>query len=238
MKVIYSGLESSGKSLQLAQRAVELVYRNRKWAKRVGKVRPIVSNMRFSQSFEDWAIKEQGVPIVYWRDLDELIGYTEADIICDEVGNYFDARMWADLSLDVRRWLTQGAKQGIEFYGGAQDFAQVDKAFRRLVQPGDLIHITKLLGSRRPSATKPAVKYIWGLCMVRKLNPQGYEEDKKDFSSSSIFPTFFLIQKKYCEIFFTGQKLERSLPPLMKHIERHCENPDCRAPGHHKILHI
>jgi len=256
MKLIYSGLESSGKSLQLAYRAVELVYRNRKWYRRLMAdytrevkfatkrnltlpekpiIRPIVSNMRFSDEFYAWATQVMKVPIVYWKDLEELIGYTEADIICDEVGNYFDARMWPDLSLDVRRWLTQGAKQGIEFYGGAQDFAQVDKAFRRLVQPGDLVHITKLAGSRRPSKTKPGVKFIWGVCMVRKLNPQGYDEDKKDFSSSSIFPTFFFIKKRYCQIFDTGQKLERSAPPPFRHTERFCEEPGC---AHHRIIHV
>ena len=39
--------------------------------------------------------------INYWSQLEDLLSYEEADIICDEVGNYFDARMWADLSLDT-----------------------------------------------------------------------------------------------------------------------------------------
>lgn len=235
MKVIYSGLESSGKSLQLARRVTELVYRNNKWAKITGIPRRIFSNMRFTESFRAWAEDEMGVPIIYWRSLDELIQYTEGDVICDEVGNYFDARNWADLSLDVRAWLTQGAKQGIEFYGGAQDFAQVDKSFRRLVQPGDLIHITKIVGSRRPSLTKPPVKRIWGMCMVHKLNPQGYDEDKKDFTSSSIFPTFFFIERRFCEIFDTTQKLEKSAPMPLRHIMRSCEQDNC---SYTKLSHV
>jgi len=189
--------------------------------------------MYFSDSFQEFA-NEMGVELKYWRDLEELISYNEADIICDEVGNYFDSRMWADLSLDVRRWLTQGAKTGIEFYGGAQDFAQVDKAFRRLVQPGDLIHITKVIGSPRPAATKPPVKRIWGLCSAQKLDPSGYDEDKKKFSGSG-FPSFFFIRKEFCEIFNTSQKIVKSKPPPLKHIERDCADPGCT---YHKIQHV
>jgi len=233
MKKIFSGLESSGKSLKLAMQAVELVYRNAKWLKKTGKPRPIISNMRFAPSFEEFAAT-MNIPLLYWKDLEELISYDEADIICDEVGNYFDARMWADLSLDVRRWLTQGAKSGIEFYGGAQDFAQVDKSFRRLVQPGDLIHITKMIGSPRPSATKPPVTRIWGICMTQSLNPAAYNEDKKKFEGSG-FPGFFFISKQYCEIFNTSQKIVKGLPPPLHHVEKYCEQPDC---DFHKTIHV
>jgi len=233
MKVIFSGLESSGKSLKLAMTVVSLVYRNSKWNKTTGKSRPIVSNMTFSPDFKEFA-REQGVELRNWTDLEELVSLSEVDIICDEVGNYFDARMWADLSLDVRRWLTQGAKTGIEFYGGAQDFAQVDKAFRRLVQAGDLVHIVKLCGSRRPSATKPPVGRIWGVCLTRPLDPTGYDEDKKKFAGSGI-PNFFFIRKQFCEIFDTSQKIERSAPPTLKHIERHCERADCTIK---KLQHV
>jgi len=234
MKVIFSGLESSGKSLKLAMTTVNLVHRNAKWNKITGKSRPIVSNMHFSPKFYEWATKEMHVDLQYWKDLDELVRFDEADIICDEVGNYFDSRMWADLSLEVRRWLNQGAKSGIEFYGGAQDFAQVDLSFRRLVLEGDLQHIVKLMGSRRPSSTKPPVKRIWGVCLVRPLNPAGYKEDKKQFSSSGL-PNFFFIRKEFCEIFNTSLKLLRSNPPPLKHIERTCELNNC---AFHKTQHV
>jgi len=234
MKVIYSGFESSGKSVRLAMVTVDLIYRNNKWNKITGKSRPIISNIRFTSDFEHWAMYEMQVEIIYWKNLEELIKYEEADIICDEVGNYFDARMWADLSLDVRRWLTQGAKSGIEFYGGAQDFAQVDKSFRRLVQPGDLHHITKLMGSRRPAATKPPVKKIWGVCLMTALDPTGYDEDKKRFATSGL-PSFFLIRRQFCQIFDTQQKLGRSDPPPLRHIDKYCEHTDC---SYHKTLHV
>jgi len=221
-KLIYSGLESSGKSLLLSMQVVDLVYRNHKWKKNTGLSRPIVSNLKFSQDFYSLA-SSLGVELLYWENLDDLISYENADIIIDEVGNYFDSRMWTDLSLDVRRWLTQGAKSGIEIYGSAQDFAQVDKAFRRLVN--ELYDITKLAGSPRPSATKPPIRRIWGLCVVRELDPRSYNEDKKKFSSSFggfSLPRFFLIKRRFCEIFDTTQKIQRSKPPFLVHEQRSC----------------
>jgi len=233
MKTIYSGLESSGKSLRLAKVVSDLVYRNSKWKEKSGVVRPIISNLEFKVEFYEWATVEMGIPIIYWRNLEELIQYDNADIIIDEVGTYFDSRLWSDLSLDVRRWLTQGAKTGIEIYGSAQDFAQVDLAFRRLVN--HLYHITKLVGSGRPAATKPPIKNIWGLCSMRELNPREYKEDKKSFDKTNIFPSFFLIERRYCEIFDTTQKILRSTPPPLKHIERGCELESCNF---HRLAHI
>lgn len=234
-KVIFSGLESSGKSLKLAHVVSELVYRNSAWAKESGIIRPIASNMLFSEEFTRFAVKDKGVPLLYWENLDDLIKYENCDIIIDEVGNYFDSRMWTDLSLDVRRWLTQGAKSGIEIYGSAQDFGQVDKAFRRLVN--SLVHITKLCGSRRPSATKPSVKFIWGICLMQDLDPRAYNEDDKKFASGSLLPSFFFIERKYCEIFDTGQKIKRSKLYPYKHQERECEIPRCVYLQPHKRVY-
>lgn len=218
-KIIYSGLESSGKSLKLAMVVSDLVWRNQKWFEKSGQVRPIWSNMEFSEEFKHHC-EDVNVPIFYWENLNDLILITNADVIIDEVGNYFDSRMWQDLSLDVRRWLTQGAKCGIEIYGSAQDFAQVDKSFRRLCN--ELYEIKKFIGSPRPSPTRPPVKKIWGICTMRQLDPVAYNEDKKKFAANSILPSIFFIQRKYCEIFNTTQKIKRSQPAPLIHEERRC----------------
>lgn len=237
MKIIYSGLESSGKSLKLAMVATQIAERNADWNEYLrehGKQpRVIFSNMKFSESFENWCF-QNGVPLRYWKTLDELIEMDQCDVIIDEVGNYFDARNWQEVTLDQRRWLTQGAKSGIEIYGGAQDFAQVDKSFRRLVN--ELYHIVKLVGSPRPAATKPPVERIWGVCAVFELNPREYQEDKKEQVEGAIglsLPSFMFIQRRYCEIFDTGQKITKSPPLPLRHIKRNC--PDC---GVIKLTHI
>lgn len=234
-KVVFSGLESSGKSLQLAMTVSDIVYRNIQIYKKFGIERMILSNMKFSLEFEKF-LEENHVKFKYWKDLDDLISYDNCDVVIDELGNYFDSRMWSELSLDVRRWLTQGAKSGIQIFGSAQDFAQVDKAFRRLVS--ELYLITKVIGSPRPSPSMPPVKKIWGLCIMQSLDPQGYNEDDKKFSSSSLIPHFFFIERKYCEIFDTNQKIVRSSLPLLKHIERFCEDPACTLHRHGKIIHV
>jgi len=232
MKVIYSGLESSGKSLRLAMKTEELRKRNARWRAVSGKSRPIYSNMKFSEMFER-KCEASEVPVKYWQDLSELIEIENADVIMDEVGNYFDARGWGELSLDVRRWLTQAAKSGVEIYGSAQDFAQVDKAFRRLVN--ELYHIRKVIGSPRPSATKPPVVNVWGLCMVRELEPNGYDEE--DFKKRSVFPSFFLIRKQFCDVFNTNQKIVKSKPAPFRHEVRLCElhGNGC---NHERVMHL
>jgi hypothetical protein len=226
MKIIYSGLESSGKSLKLAMTAVDLLYRNAKWNKETGKSRPIVSNLFFTPLFDSLA-KEQGVELKYWSSLDELVEFENCDVIIDEVGNYFDARKWSDLSLEVREWITQSAKRGIEIYGSAQDFAQVDKAFRRLVgsgASGGLYEIQKVIGSPRPAATRPPVKKIWGICVMRELDARSYSEDKKKFAGSALsLPKIFYIRRKYCEIFDTTQRIRKGLRPPLKHEVLRCD---------------
>jgi len=115
---------------------------------------------------------------------------------------------------------TEAAKLGVEMYCTAQDFAQVDKAFRRLVN--HLYQINKVIGSRRPSATKPPVSFIWGLCAVRELDPSGYDEDKKKFASESPIPSFFFIRKHYCDIFNTTQEIAMSAFAPLRKIVRIC----------------
>jgi len=243
MKTIYAGLEDSGKSLQLAMTVTELVEQNAKWLTITGIPRPIVSNLEFKDEFLNWATIEKQVPIRYWKDLEELPHLTECDLIIDEVGTYFDSRSFKDLPLEIRLWLAQASKLGVDIYGSAQDFAQVDISFRRLTN--QLYHITKIVGSRRPAATRPPVKRIWGVCTVRALDPIAYDEDSKKFAKAGMFPSLFFIQKKYTDIFDTSKRIAKSAPPPFKHIERRCADPDCAFElykmrnGHkHKITHV
>jgi len=252
-KIIFMGLESSGKSLKMAMVVSDIAWRNHKWKieqekyleeegeeefiKKYGRkeirVRPIVSNMRFMEGFEN-TCKEYGIPIIYWEKLEEVIEYENADIIWDEVGNYLDATKWALLSSDVKKWLTQGAKVGIEIYGTSQDFAQVDKSFRRLTN--ELYEITKLMGSPRPSNTRPPIKRIWGICMVKSINPRAYKEDQKEIKADFLqLPSFFTIQKKYCDMFDTTQKIKRDNKIFLRHIQVHCSDPNCTF---HAIKHV
>jgi len=231
MKTIFSGLEDSGKSLLLASVSANIVWRNSKWAKITEKPRPLVSNLVFSEEFFQYA-KGLGVPIRYWKNIDELPELTNCDLIVDEVGTYFDSRTFKDLPLDVRLWLAQASKLGVDMYGSAQDFAQVDIAFRRLTT--ELHHITKVIGSRRPAETRPPVKRIWGLCFIRQLDPVAYDEDSKKFAGNGL-PRPFWITRKMCSIFDTTRRIPKSKPMPYKHIARPCAEPNCKLQMHEVI---
>jgi len=253
MKIVYSGLESSGKSLKLAMTTCDVAWRNKKWKEEQIKfmeekgveefekfygrkdiyVRPIVSNLIFKKDFYDLVTVDYGIPIIYWEKLEELVEYENCDVIWDELGNYLDATKWAMLSSDVKKWLTQGAKVGIEIYGSSQDFGQVDKAFRRLTN--HLFHITKVIGSPRPANTKPPVKNIWGLCLVTEMEAKSYKEDQPQIKGNVQIPDFFFIEKKYCNIFDTTQKIKKENTLYLRHIKVYCSDPNCT---YHTIKHI
>jgi len=244
MIVIFTGLPGSGKSYKLGQTVVDILYTNVKayvkalkaWETDVlefpdlskPEPRKVHTNLKMSTEIED-EFKEF---IVYWRDLRELTALRDVDVVIDEVGTYFDARLWETLSLEMRRWLSQHRKFGIQIYGTAQDFAQVDKAFRRLTS--NLLYLSKLMGSRDISATKAPPKYIWGISLVRELDPTVYDELKSKFGATGI-PRFMWISRKGTMVFDTRAevKLSSSLP--LKHIEKECELPDCH---YHKLIHV
>jgi len=246
-KTIFSGGEDSGKSLMLATRAGQIAERNADWFKKTGVPRPIRSNLIFEQWFFDYVTKELNVPIYYWKDIEEWVTFEGCDMICDEIGAYLDSRTFKDLPLNVRLWLSQASKLGVDIYGSAQDFAQVDISFRRLVKSdeGGLFEIKKLLGSPRPHLTKPSSSRVWGICSMRELDPTGYDEQKKKFSKNQMFPSFFFITKENCSIFDTNKRIAPTKPPPYKHIVRPCADPNCKFKLYenvggkiHKITHV
>jgi len=246
-KIIWTGLEDSGKSYMLAKASVKIAYRNAKWQEKTGVYRPIISNVPYTQAFLDLC-KELDVPVENWKDLEELPKLSDrwpggGDIFVDEIGTYFDARTFKDLPLDIRLWLAQASKLGWDMYGAAQDFAQVDIAFRRLTN--QLFYVRKLAGSRRPAPSKPGIKFIWGICTIREMDPVGYDEKMMAFNQKSVFPWPFFIRKDFCEIFLTNKRVPKSAPPPFKHIARRCEVAGCGLEMFHtvkgvkhKIVHV
>lgn len=249
MIVIFTGLPGSGKSYKLGQTCVDVLYRNRKYHEaqmkkyeahpeayvRAGEFLPDVpqkrilwTNLKLAQDIED----EFKGYIQYWTELRQLTPLRDCDVIIDEVATYFDARLWETLSLEMRRWLAQHRKFGIEIYGTSQDFAQVDKAFRRLTS--DLLYLTKVMGSRDISATRPPPRFIWGLSMVRELDPTIYDEQKSKFATQGL-PKFMWISRAGTQVFDTRAEVKLSSALPLKHIEKECERTDC---SFHKVVHV
>jgi len=228
MIVVFTGLPGAGKSLKLARTILDVLYRNRRYFNKTGIKRKLYSNLAMSQE----VIEEFDGFIEMWTDIGQLTVLKDCDVIIDEIATYFDARQWEHMSLEVRRWLAQHRKFGIEIYGTAQDFAQSDKSFRRLTS--DLLYLTKLFGSRDISPTKPPPKYIWGLVLVRTLDPTKYDEEKSKFENSGI-PRLMWISRKSTQVFDTRAEVKMSKFSPLKHIARDCELPDCPF---HKVIHV
>jgi len=240
MIVIFTGLPGSGKSYKLGQTLVDILYRNKRQHEKSIKqwettqegqkpeMRMLYTNLQFKPDVE----AEFPNQIAYWTDLRQLTPLRDVDVAIDEIATYFDARLWETLSLEMRRWLAQHRKFGVEIYGTAQDFAQVDKAFRRLTS--DLLYLTKLAGSRDISATKQPPRWIWGICAVRTLDPVVYDEQKSKFKASGL-PGLMFITRQGTEIFDTRAEVKLSSALPLKHIDKECELPGCPF---HKTIHV
>jgi len=258
MIVVFTGLPGSGKSLKLADTLINILYRNRRIYEKAASVclenrtramklgsskeeaqvmfpapvrRVLWTNLQFKPKVEqEFPV---GVWIQYWTDLRQLTPLRDVDIAIDEIATYFDARLWETLSLEMRRWLAQHRKFGIEIYGTAQDFAQTDKAFRRLTS--NLFLLRKFIGSGDISPTRPAPKYIWGWVTITEIDPTTYDEQKSKFGNQGIIPSFMMITRGATEIFDTRAEVKMSSALPLKHIEKECENPNCTF---HKTVHV
>jgi hypothetical protein len=223
---VYTGRVGSGKSNKLAQTLLQIVYRNNRYYKKKKIIRPIYTNFHIKPELEELF----GGALRHWTSLEELLEVRDADIFIDEIFNYFDAKHWQELSFGVRRWLSQHRKFGIEIYGNCQDFAQVDISFRRMTT--DLFYIVKVISSRDPSATRPPVKYIWGMSLIYKMNPTDYKEEQKE--NKTRFSGIMFITRDSVELFNTREEIKAGKFPPLQHLERPCSKPDCT---YKRIIH-
>lgn len=218
MKTIFVGKEGSGKTLLLGREAERIVYRNAHLFKRTNEMRPIVTNIAHSDSFIEWA-NSKGVPMYKWQHIADLEQLDECDLFIDEVGAYFDSRTYADLPLSTRLWLAQAQKLGVHIYGGAQDWAQIDVSFRRLVNY--LYEVKKIFGTRRPSRTLPAGKHPFAVGLRWRLNPVS-ESDTGKAKTLSFIPSLVVMTKADTSRFDTNSRVAMSDPPPLKKITRVC----------------
>jgi hypothetical protein len=234
-KKVFVGLEGSGKSYLMAQESVENLYRNAKWAYKTGIPRPIRGNLPWSDKFYSLAESLQ-VPIFSWKNIFELPTFTECDLYIDELATYFDSRSFKDLPLDVRLWLAQAEKMGVEIVGAAQDFGQVDKSFRRLCK--EVVEVRKQFGSRRPMATAPRVRFVWGMCLTWNLDPRSFDAEQIDMKHTNFLPNPFFLRRTWTEYFDTAKRVSLSEPVPMQHIVRKCLDPNCDYHHKGKVFHV
>lgn len=196
------------------------------------KKRQIASNIKFAEWFEE---KWPGW-IIYWTKLEELHELRHADLIWDEIATELDARNWPNLSPETMRMLSQYRKRGLDIYANTQDFSMVDVRARLMITS---VHtLTKLIGSPDPSATKPAIKRIWGVVLIRQVeNWKQINPEKKKYSFFDW--SLMLIERDLVDMYDTTQDIAHGGYPPMRHIERFCElGALCKDRGHHRITHV
>lgn len=217
---IVEGAPGNGKSLYTARLAYRLYKRNLKWYKKTGIRRPIYSNLKFSQLFENEA---EGF-IFYWSDVSELVRLSDCDVIWDEIATELDSRNFAELSVEMKRFLSQYRKRGIDIYANTQDFSMIDKRARLMISA--VYTLNKIIGSRDISTTKPNPKYIWGLILIRRvLNFKEEDPEKKKYE---FIPSFMLIERHLIDLYDTRQDIPLGKPAPLKHRELYCEDPNCK----------
>jgi len=234
---ITEGAPGQGKSLYTARTARRILERNVQWFSKGNPRRILWSNLKFSEDFE----REFDGFISYWVDSSALVKLHDCDIIWDEIATELDSRNWVNLSVEMKRFLSQYRKRGIDIYGNTQDFSMVDQRARLMIS--SVRTLTKILGSRDISTTKPPPKTIWGLCMIRDVvNFKETDPEKKKYE---IFPSFMLITRELVSIYDTRQDIKLGEPPRLRHEIRYCEHfgeidpvtgklHDCQF---HKVFH-
>lgn len=234
---ITEGAPGQGKSLYTAYRTYWLLKRNEKWESQGNPRRPVWSNMKFSPEFE----KAWDGYIYYWSDANDLTKIRDADIIWDEIATELDARNWPNLNVEMKRFLSQYRKRGVDIYANTQDFSMIDQRARLMIT--GVRTLTKIIGSRDLSTTKPPPKTIWGLVLIREvINWKETAPDKKKYG---LIPDFLLITKELVSIYDTRQDIKTGQKPRLKHEVIYCEHygetdpvtgrlHDCQF---HKVIH-
>ncbi len=213
---IIEGAPGQGKSLYTARLAMWLLNRNKKWHAKGNKLRIVCTNMRFSKELEN----EYPNAIKYWTDSAQLCELRDCDIIWDEIATELDGRNFANLSTEIKRFLSQYRKRGIDIYANTQDFSMIDARARLMIS--NVKTLSKIIGSSDISTTKPPPKTIWGLVMIRDV--ENYRETDPEKKVYGFLPNFFMISKELVDVYDTRQDIKIGEPPPLKHEERVCEH--------------
>jgi len=205
---IVEGSPGQGKSLYTARLVRKLIKRNRKWRDQSGIVRKIYSNIHFA---EDFYTENQDF-IEYWHSPLELTQILDADVIWDEIATELDSRNFTNLPDELKIFLSQYRKRGVDIYANTQDFSMVDARARLMVT--HVATLSKMIGSPDPSPTKPPVKRIWGIVAVREV--QNFKETNPEKKEYGWIPSFFFIDREDVEIYDTRQAIVAGKLPNKK----------------------
>jgi hypothetical protein len=90
----------------------------------------------------------------------------------------------------------------------------------------------KLFGSRDKSATMPEVKRVWGVVLMRQVDPDSFGDEKQEYRF--LWTDWFFIRKHLIDAYDTTQEIQPGKYPALKHIVRTCNHEGC---GFRKVVH-
>jgi len=237
---IVEGPPGQGKSIYTASLTLRLLSRNLKWFQKTGIRRRIATNQKLSPALEkEWGLYPENPLgfIEYWTDTYEVVNFRDVDLIWDEIATELDSRNFANLSVEMKRFLSQYRKRGVDIYANTQDFSMIDARARLMITR--VRTMRKVMGSRDISTTKPPVKHVWGVILIRDVdNFRETEPEKKKYSWFSW--GFLFITKRLIAIYDTTQDIPLGKPAPLKHTVLYCEHygkPGHENCSHKKIVH-
>jgi len=195
MNTGWIGAKGNGKSYMMAKELIRILNRNRYWHEHDGlplrKV-PVMFGLA------DWFKEEWSEYLLQWSEIQELPRFKECDVFADDITTRLDQTQWRLLGMDVKEWLRANERHGCDFYFNAQNFAEVEITFRRLTDR--IFFCSKGMGSRRPSATKPKVNFIWGWINTLEIPEDEFRKEgwtQRGLSGGKMH----WLRKKYTEIY-------------------------------------
>jgi hypothetical protein len=213
---IVEGKPGQGKSLYHARLIRKLIKRNKKWFDKSGICRVVYSNIKLSPEFEKKCLYKGKNFLKYWDTVHQITELRDVDLLWDEIATELDSRNYANLTEDLKRFLSQYRKRGVDIYANTQDFSMIDARARLMITR--VASLTKLVGSRDPSTTRPPIKYVWGLVIVREVeNIMAEDPHNKKYS---LIPSFFFIDREDVELYDTTQDIPASPPVPRKRYAR------------------
>jgi len=217
MKMGWTGLESAGKSQLMAVHAWKIYRRNKKWIKKRKKLGlpHVPRTMAFDSPMSDYFVKtieKAGLKYIHFYNLDEITRLSNIDIFINEILKFYPQRGNEPLDRVQAEFLSQGAKDGIDIYFCSQDFSQAHKQFRFLVNR--LYYVVKVVGSRRPTASSPPVRRIWGLVVYWDIKPSTFKGDNATMKTTWWLPNFYFLNKGDASLYDTSYKVKGTEMPV------------------------
>jgi len=198
MNLGWIGDKGQGKSYMLAKHLVKTLRRNWRWHEKLGlPIRrvAIMETLGLAEGFKT-AWSEY---LFFFNEIDELKTMRDCDVFADDISMRLDNRSWEMLSQGTREWLYGSERLGCDFFFTAQKFSRVEITFRLLTDK--ILLCTKGFGSKRPTATKPAVKKIWGFIHTLKIPKAEFQADgfNQDLYQARGLPHW--LSRKYTEVY-------------------------------------